>query len=142
MPARTTGAATIRHVGLVALEAVLVAMIVWVTTMALAGASQSGGLVGSADAGRTGPVLAVGPVQPDGSLTVTADPSDARSWIHVSCRQADLAVARWARTDGAGRATVRLDPSLEQARCVAEVGFFSGNGKWRVTNATAFDVAG
>jgi hypothetical protein len=131
-----------RHVGLVALEALLVAIIVWVTTMALAGASQSGGLIGSADAGRTGTSLTVGPVQPDGTVVLRADPSDARSWIHMSCRQGDREVSRWARADRRGEATVRLDPALEPARCLAEVGYFSGNGKWRVTNATAFDVAG
>ncbi len=51
MRTSATGAATMRHVGLVALEALLVAVIVWVAAMTLAGATQNGGIVGSAAAG-------------------------------------------------------------------------------------------
>jgi hypothetical protein len=140
MPARTTGAATIRHVGLVALEALLVAMIVWIATMALAGASHNGGLIGAASAGDAPGSFAVDATRSDGRVIVSAG-RGAGSWTHVACRDGAAVVAtRWVRIGPEGRAIVGLDPSLGRATCVAEHGYFSANGKWRVFGAAPFTL--
>ena len=61
MRAGSAGAATLRHVGLVALEATLVAILVWIAAMTLAGAGQSNDLVGAANAGRDPGTVTVKP---------------------------------------------------------------------------------
>ena len=147
MPAGTTGAATIRHVGLVALEALLVAIIVWVTTMALAGASQADGLIGSATAG--GPVrgLSVARDPSSGGTVVSVDPTATADWLHVSCRGsvsrgAPTVGAQWIRIGSDHRVSVAFPSVTRPAACVAEQGYFSANGKWRVLATTTFTIEG
>jgi hypothetical protein len=142
MPAGTTGAATIRHVGLVALEAMLVAILVWLATMALAGASQSDGIVGSATAGGVtrGPIVSSPSAK--GVAVVTAGPTEGGDWLHISCRANGNAVgAQWSRIGSDRRVRVALDAVSETATCVVEQGYFSANGKWRVLSASPFTIA-
>lgn len=139
MSAGTNGAATIRHVGLVALEALLVAVIIWMATMALAGASQADGMIGSATAGDAPGAVAVEAAASDGRVILTVG-RGAGSWAHVSCRRGTAAAeSQWVRIDEAGRAVVQLARS-GTASCVAEHGYFSANGKWRVLAATTFTI--
>jgi hypothetical protein len=144
MAARTTGAASIRHVGLVALEALLVALIVWVTTMALAGATQSGALIGAATAAGGPGALAVTTGADGGvAVTVPAGQAAAGAWVHIACKHGPSVVtAQWSRIDRDGQATTRLAPASRPATCVAEQGYFSANGKFRVIAATGFTVCG
>jgi hypothetical protein len=133
---------TIRHVGLVALEALLVAIIVWVATMALAGASQNGGFIGSASAGDARGAVTVDASGSDGRIVLTAE-RGAGSWAHVACRRGTAVVgSRWVRLDEQGAAVLRLAPSSGPTACVAEHGYFSANGKWRVIGVTNFNVPG
>jgi hypothetical protein len=143
----SSGVATMRHVGLVALEALLIAVIVWVAAMTMAGATQSGGLVGAANAGRTNPSLTVAAGGLGSSALVTADPGESGMWVHATCRQSSaIVLAVWARIDAAHHATIPLARSATwrsgPAACTAEEGYFSTNGRWRVLVATDFDVAG
>lgn len=144
MPARTSGAATIRHVGLVALEALLVALIVWVATMALAGATQSGGLIGSATAGRSPAALAISTAA--GGIVTVAVPGDqaaAGAWVHIACQgSSTVPTAQWSRIGPDHRAHAALNLAGGPADCFAEQGYFSANGKWRVIAATGFTVDG
>ena len=146
MPAGTTGAATIRHVGLVALEALLVAMIIWVTTMALAGATQVDGLIGSATAGGAAGTLAVDARSTTGGVLVTSDPATGGAWVHVACRSGVASVtasaSQWSRIGGDRRVSIGLAAVARPMTCVAEQGYFSANGKWRVLAATTFTVGG
>ncbi len=143
MPAGTTGAATIRHVGLVALEALLVAILVWVATMALAGASQSDGFIGSATAGgpTRGPAVTV---LPAGGAVVTAGSTEGGNWLHVTCPAGvALTGSHWIRIVPDRALKVRLGAAAPaSATCVVEQGHFSANGKWRVIAATPFTVGG
>jgi hypothetical protein len=146
MPARTSGAATLRHVGLVALEALLVALIVWVTTMALAGATQSGGLVGGVDAGRAAANLTVPDGVFGGTSVAHANPGGDGTWVHATCMQGGaVAMVQWVRVDATNHATLTLGPTPSWqsggASCVAEEGYFSANGRWRVQDTDAFTVA-
>jgi hypothetical protein len=136
-----------RHVGLVALEALLVAMIVWVATMALAGATQNGGIVGSAAAGDNSASLTVSGVTLGGTAVFTANPGDEGMWVHATCVQASSTVlSAWVRIDASHHATLPLARSTRWtsggAACVAEEGYFSSNGRWRVIVSTTFTVAG
>ncbi len=139
----SAGVATFRHVGLVALEALLIAVLVWIAAMTLAGAGHSNGLVGSAEAGRNAGTVTVKPaIRGQAALVSTTGAPDA-GWVHLGCTQGETVVlSRWARLDAQGRATVRLDGSLAwkagDADCVAEIGYFSANGRWRVDDAAAF----
>ena len=140
------GRMTLRHVGLVALEAVLVTMLVWLAAMTLAGMSPSGGgIAGTADAGRAAASLTI----PDGSFgrTTVAEVvrADADSWIHATCTQGGSTVlTQWARLDDHGQATLQLGPtstwSAGAADCAAEAGWFATNGRWRVEATTTFSV--
>jgi hypothetical protein len=141
-----TGAATMRHVGLVALEALLVAAIVWIATMTLAGATQADGIIGSANAGPASS-LAVGDARLGGSAMVTATPGEEGMWVHATCSQASTVVAsEWSRIDGSHHATLGFDRSDRwtsgSATCAAEEGYFSANGRWRVIATTSFTVSG
>jgi hypothetical protein len=143
----SNGVATVRHVGLVALEALLIATIVWIAAMTLAGATGSGGLVGDANAGKTIPSLTVTGAQRGGTLIVTATPGEAGMWVHATCTSAATVVlSAWVRIDAAHRAAVSLAPSATWrtggAACVAEEGYFSSNGRWRVLATTTFTVTG
>ena len=136
-----------RHVGLVALEALLVAMIVWVATMALAGATQNGGLVGAAAAGDDSASLTVAAADLGGSAVFTAHPGDEGMWVHATCAQASSTVlSAWVRIDASHHATLPLARSARWssggATCVAEEGYFSSNGRWRVIVSTTFAVGG
>ena len=136
-----------RHVGLVALEALLVAMIVWVATMTLAGATQNGGIVGAAQAGDNSASLTVAGADLGGSAVFTAHPGDEGMWVHATCVQSTTTVlSAWVRVDGSHRATLPLARSDRwssgSAACVAEEGYFSGNGRWRVIVSTTFTVGG
>lgn len=147
MRTSTTGAATIRHVGLVALEALLVAAIVWIATMTLAGATQADGLVGSANAGPASVTLAVADARLGGSAVVSATPGDEGMWIHAACGVAATSVwSQWSRIDRFHHATLRFEPTTRWAAggasCSAEEGYFSANGRWRVVATTAFTVRG
>ena len=147
MRTSATGAATMRHVGLIALEALLVAAIVWVAAMTLAGATQNGGNVGAAVAGDNSASLTVSGAVPGGSAVFTAHPGDEGMWVHATCVQTPTPVlSAWVRVDAAHRATLPLARSARwspgRAACVAEEGYFSTNGRWRVLVATTFDVGG
>ena len=147
MRTSATGAATMRHVGLVALEALLVAVIVWVAAMTLAGATQNGGIVGAAEAGDNSASLTVSGADLGGSAVFTAHPGDEGMWVHATCVQtATPVLSAWVRVDAAHQATLSLARSARWssggAACVAEEGYFSTNGRWRVLVATTFDVGG
>lgn len=147
MRTAATGAASLRHVGLVALEALLIAAIVWVATMALAGATQSDGLAGSAHAGRTTASITIAAAGRGHPVVATVTPSDAGMWVHATCSQAGSTVSSvWARVDAHGRASFDLGRSDRwssgDASCVGEEGYFSANGRWRVLASTNFAVQG
>jgi hypothetical protein len=147
MRTSATGTATMRHVGLVALEALLVAMIVWVATMALAGATQNGGIVGAAAAGDSSASLTVAGAELGGTAVFTAHPGDEGMWVHATCIQASSTVlSAWVRIDALHHATLPLVRSTRwssgDATCVAEEGYFSTNGRWRVIVSTAFTLGG
>jgi hypothetical protein len=147
MRTSATGAATMRHVGLVALEALLVAVIVWVAAMTLAGATQNGGIVGTAAAGDNSASLTVRGAHLGGSAVFTAHPGDEGMWVHATCTQAATPVlSAWVRVDGTHQATLPLARSARwssgSAACVAEEGYFSTNGRWRVIASTTFTVDG
>jgi hypothetical protein len=136
-----------RHVGLVALEALLVAVIVWVAAMTLAGATQNGGLVGAAAAGDNSASLTVAGAGLGGSAVFTAHPGDEGMWVHATCVQASSTVlSAWVRIDASHRATLPIARSTHWssggATCVAEEGYFSTNGRWRVIVSTSFAVGG
>ena len=143
MRAGSAGAATLRHVGLVALEATLVATLVWIAAMTLAGAGQSNDLVGAANAGRDpgtrpreagrpwrhgprlddarpGRWLGPRPVRP--GLDAGDEPRGPAS-IRRAAPRSCLAAGRW--TSGA-------------ADCLAQVGWFTPGGHWRAAAETAF----
>jgi hypothetical protein len=141
-----SGAMTMRHVGLVALEALLVAVLVWVAAMTLAGATQNGGIVGAAEAGQDPASLTTGDARLGGTVVFTAHPGDAGMWVHATCAQSAANVLnQWVRVDATHRASLSLAPSAlwspGAAACTAEEGYFSSNGRWRVIAATAFSVA-
>ena len=142
MPVRSAGAATIRHVGLVALEAVLVAMLVWMATMALAGATQSGGLVGEAAAGHGVAALTVDTSRAGSiAVTVPAAQSGDAPWVHVSCHSGATEVASgWQRFGTSRGVTVAITSPVRPADCVAEQGYFTTKGKWRVIASTTFQL--
>jgi hypothetical protein len=147
MRTSATGAATMRHVGLVALEALLVAVIVWVAAMTLAGATQNGGLVGAAVAGDDSASLTVTGAHLGETAVFTAHPGDEGMWVHATCLQASTTVlSAWVRVGGAHQATLPLARSTRWssggAACVAEEGYFSGNGRWRVIVSTSFTAGG
>ena len=138
-----SGAMTMRHVGLVALEALLVAVIVWVAAMTLAGATQNGGIVGAAEAGQEAASLTVTGAKLGGTAVFTAHPGDEGMWVHATCVQTTTTVlSQWVRVDATHRATVSLAWSAGPATCTAEEGYFSSNGRWRVVAATTFTVQG
>jgi hypothetical protein len=136
-----------RHVGLVALEALLVAVIVWVAAMTLAGATQNAGIVGAAAAGDNSASLTVSGADLGGSAVFTAHPGDEGMWVHATCVQAATPVlSAWVRVGVAHQATLPLARSARwssgSAPCVAEEGYFSTNGRWRVLVSTTFTVGG
>ena len=141
------GAMTMRHVSLVALEALLVAVIVWVAAMTLAGATQNGGIIGAAQAGNKSASLTVAGAKLGGTAVFTANPGDEGMWVHATCNQSSANVlSEWIRVDVAHLATLNLMPSWRwssgAAACTAEEGYFSSNGRWRVLATTTFIVAG
>ena len=147
MRAGAAGAATVRHVGLVALESLLVAVLVWIAAMTLAGANQSTGLVGIAEAGRDPSTVTVRPAILGQNAVVTASRAPDGGWVHLSCLQGTKPVlTRWARLDKQDRATVRLGPTSAwtsgSAACTAEIGYFSANGRWRVEASSTFTATG
>ena len=134
-----------RHVGLVALEALLVAAIVWIATMTLAGAMQADGLVGSANAGPVA-TLTITDARLGGSAVVTATPGDEGMWVHAACTQGASSVSnQWSRIDAAQRAVLTFESTSRWtsggAACTAEEGYFSANGRWRVVVSRTFMVA-
>jgi hypothetical protein len=136
-----------RHVGLVALEALLVAAIVWIATMTLAGATQADGLVGSASAGDASVSLSIADARLGGSTVVTANPGDEGMWVHATCSQAAGGVwSQWSRIDRAHHAVLTFAPTAHwtagSAACSAEEGYFSANGRWRVVATASFNVRG
>jgi len=138
------GAASLRHVGLVALEALLVAAIVSVAAMTLAAASQSDGLA-SVNAGRGHANLQVSDGVFGEPTTATANPGGDGTWVSVTCQQGDKVVlTAWSQVDSANKATFMMGPTPSwsggAATCTAEEGYFS-NGRWRVQDKTSFDVA-
>ena len=148
MGTRGAGAATARHVVLVALEALLVAGLVWIAAMAMAGMSQSdGGITGSANAGRADARVTVAGGRLGGTSVVRVTPGGDRAWVHATCVRGDVTVlSQWARVDAKNRATLsfRSSPTWTNgaATCTAETGWFATNGRWRVQAATTFSVAG
>src|SRR5882762_4072590 len=93
----TNEAVSMRHVGLVALEALLIAVIVWIAAMTLAGATQNGGIIGTTNAEI--PVsLTVSTALLGGSAVVTAEPGDDGMWIRATCVRSSTAVlSQWIR---------------------------------------------
>ncbi len=147
MRAGAAGTATLRHVGLVALEALLVALLAWIGAMTLAGAGQSNGIVGSVDAGRGASTIAIRPASLGRTSVVTVDGAPDGGWVHVTCSQGGQAVfSAWAALDRQGRAKLDLGPTAAWtaggAECTAEVGWFAPNGRWRVDAVTPFEAAG
>jgi len=145
MQTGSSGVATMRHVGLVALEALLIAVIVWIAAMTLAGATQSDGIAGSANAGKANPSLTVTGGRLGGTAVVRADPGEDGMWVHATCLQGSAVVlASWTRIDATHLARVALPRSTAwssgSASCTAEEGYFSSNGRWRVLAATTFTV--
>jgi hypothetical protein len=146
MPKRATSAAPLHHVGLVALESLLVAVLVWVAAMTLAGATGAG-VVGLADAGPASVSITAAETHGGRSLTVTADPGDPGMWIHLSCVQAgSVVLAQWAAIGKNHTASFPLDRShgwaAGAAACSAEEGYFSANGRWRVVATTTVTTSG
>ncbi len=140
------GAMTMRHVGLVALEALLVAVIAWVAAMTLAGATQNGGIIGAAEAGQDAASLTVAPATLGGAAVFTANPGDEGMWVHATCNRSTTNLfSQWIRVDASRHATLTLAPSTRwssgAAACTAEEGYFSSNGRWRVIATTKFNVA-
>jgi hypothetical protein len=143
----SAGAATLRHVGLVSLEALLVALLAWIAAMSLAGAGQSNGFVGSAQAGRDPVAVTVRPASFGKVSLVSVERPPADAWVHLTCSQQEQVVfSSWAPLDRHGRVKVRLGPAVSWtgggAACAAEVGWFSPTGRWRVEAVTPFSVTG
>ena len=88
----SAGAATLRHVGLVALEATLVATLVWIAAMTLAGAGQSNDLVGAANAGRDPGTVPVKPAVHGATALVSTTNAPDGGWVHVQCAQGSTLV--------------------------------------------------
>jgi len=137
--------ATLRHVGLVALEALLVASLIGFGAMLLAGINDShGGIVGSADArGKANLTIADGVF--GGTTVAHANPGGAGTWIHVTCTQSGQVVeTQWSPVDANNEAVIGLGPTPSWsgggASCVGEEGYFS-NGRYHVQDKTAFTVA-
>src|SRR5262245_61501679 len=109
----SAGTATLRHVGLVALEALLVALLAWIGAMTLAGVNQSGGgLVGAADAGRGHANLTVADGVFGGTTVAHANPGGAGTWVTVTCLQGNQVVlTQWAQVDANNNATLTLGPT-------------------------------
>lgn len=147
MQTRGAGTATVRHVSLVALEALLVAALVWIAAMALAGINESaGGITGAANAGKVSPNLAVPDGVFGGTTVARADPGGAGTWVHATCLgSGQIALVQWARVDATNHATLRLGPTPSWtsggAACSAEEGYFASNGRWRVQDRATFEVA-
>jgi hypothetical protein len=146
MPKRATAAAPLHHVGLVALESLLVAVLVWIAAMTLAGATGAG-VVGLADAGPASVSLAATEVHGGRSLTVTADPGDPGMWVHLSCTRAGAVVfGQWAAIGADHDVSFSLDRSrgwtAGAAACTADEGYFSTNGRWRVVATTTVTTSG
>jgi hypothetical protein len=146
MGSQGAGAATMRHVVLVALEALLVATLVWIAAMTLAAFSQGdAGLTGSANAGRAVPSLEVADGR-YGTMTIaTARPVADGTWVHATCLQGTTVVlSQWAHVDSSGHASFQLGPTATwtsgAASCSAEQGWFSPNGRWRVQTTATFRV--
>ena len=148
MGTRGAGAATARHVTFVALEALLVAGLVWIAAMALAGMSQSdSGLTGSANAGGAAASITVANGRLGGTTAARVTPGGERAWVHATCTQgAATVLSQWARVDAQNRAVLsfRSSPTWRSggATCTAETGWFAANGRWRVQASTSFSVGG
>jgi hypothetical protein len=113
--------------------------------MTLAGATQGGGIIGSAAADQGSPSLTVAGASLGGTAVVTAHPGDEGMWVHATCAQSSTTVlSSWLRVDSTRRATLPLPRSTRwssgAAACVAEEGYFSANGRWRVLVSTTFIV--
>jgi hypothetical protein len=138
----SAGAATLRHVGLVALEATLVATLVWIAAMTLAGAGQSNDLVSAANAGRDPGTVSVQPAIHGATALVATTNAPDGGWVHVQCAQGQsLVMSTWARLDGQGRASVQLAGGTwvaGAADCLAQVGSFTPAGHWRVDAESRF----
>jgi hypothetical protein len=142
---RGTGAAPLRHVGLVALEALLIAVLVWVAAMTLAGTTGADGITGAAIAGRAGATLSLVSTGPAGTITIAAKPGETGMWVHLTCAAAaGEPVSQWARIGTERRVTFDLarSPAWTPAArsCAAEEGYFSTKGRWRVLAATTFSL--
>jgi hypothetical protein len=146
MRAGSAGAATLRHVGLVALEATLVATLVWIAAMTLAGAGQSNDLVGAANAGRDPGTVLVKPAVHGATALVSTTNAPDGAWVHVQCAQGStLVMSTWARLDPRGRAKVVLSGGTwtsGAADCLAQVGSFTQGGRWRVDAESRFGATG
>ena len=146
MGTRGAGAATARHVVLVALEALLVAGLVWIAAMALAGLSPSdGGLTGAANAGRAGASITVADSTLGGRTVARVSPGVERAWVHAGCVQEGATVfSQWVRVDAKNRAVLTFTRTSawrgRTAGCTAETGWFAANGRWRVQASTTFTV--
>ena len=146
MQTGSAGTATLRHAGFAALEALLIALLVWFATMALAGAGPSGGLIGSAQAGRDPASLTVAGGRFGGTTVATMSPGAAGTWIHATCSQAGVVVqSEWVRPDAAQQARLSLGPAPRwtsgAATCVAESGTFTAAGRWWIQASSTFSVA-
>ena len=141
------GTATMRHVGLVALEALLVAVLVWIAAMTLAGATQSdSGIAGAANAGRVSANLTVPDGVFGGTTVAHANPGGPGTWVHATCmRGGAVAMVQWVRVDADNHATLVLGPTPSWlsggASCTAEEGYFGSNSRWRVQDTATFTVA-
>ena len=147
MGSNRAGAATMRHVGLVALEALLVAVLVWVAAMTLAGVSENGGgFTGAANAGRQNANLTVPDGVFGGTTVAHANPGGDGTWVHATCMTGgQIGLTQWVRVDATNNATLTLGPTPTWtsggASCSAEEGYFASNGRWRVLTTTIFAVA-
>jgi hypothetical protein len=134
-------------VSLVALEALLVAAIVWLAAMTLAGVSQSdNALAGSANAGRARANLTVPDGVFAGTVVAHANPGGDGTWVHAECLQnGGVALTQWVRVDAENNATLTLGPTplwtSGGATCTGQEGYFATNGRFRVLDSTDFNVA-
>src|SRR5258706_2469501 len=130
MPNHGAGTASMRHVALVAIEALLVAVIVWIATMTLAGATQGdNGFAGTANAGRGQANLTVADGVFAGTTVAHANPGGDGTWVKATCMQSGtVAMVQWVRVDASNNATLQLGPTPSwtsgAATCSAEEGYF------------------
>jgi hypothetical protein len=155
MGARSTAASVVRHVGGVAVEALLVAALIATVALVfspvyapakfLSGTETTlAAKGGHAGAKATGATITV----PDGTFggTTTAITTPGL-YVYASCSQGSTVVyTQYKFTDASGDAVLTLGPTPMwtggSATCKAQAGSFSNSGAWRSQGSTTFNVSG